>query len=211
METITEKSKIFKALIDVQAELSNPPKDKEGHGYKYTELSTLLDLIKPVLHTHGLGIVQQTISSDTGTGYRVGVRTVLIHESGEKLESEYFLPLPEQKIMTATQQAGAAITYARRYALSALLNIASEEDTDAQKTGESRLPQGASKSEIQKGYAKTFKNSQNACDHMTVTTKVSKSEKNNGRTYEMCLDCGAFIKWLDNNEYDLTRDFINNS
>lgn len=111
-----------------------------------------------------------------------------------------------------------AITGAKKYThtVNFMLSDGSDPEKDVNyevgKNGQSStLPQGASKSEIQKGYAKTFKNSQNACDHMTVTTKVSKSEKNNGRTYEMCIDCGAFLKWLDNNEYDLTRDFINNS
>lgn len=119
---------IAKALVKAQLELKNPEQNKEGYGYKYSDLASLIDLTKPVLQKNGLAITQ--LACDDGNG-RVGVETILMHESGESLKSTLTLPIPEMKGNTATQQAGAAITYARRYAYSAILNITSEEDTDA--------------------------------------------------------------------------------
>lgn len=116
------------ALVEVQDELNNTSKDTQGYGYKYTELSTILEQVKPILKKHGLAITQLPL--DDGNG-RVGVRTILMHKSGEMLESTLTLPIPDMKGTTQTQAAGAAITYARRYSVSAMLNISSEEDTDA--------------------------------------------------------------------------------
>lgn len=119
---------IAMALVKAQTELLNPDKNQSGYGYKYADLASILDQTKPVLAKHGLAISQ--LATDDGNG-RVGVKTILIHESGEMLESNLTLPIPEMKGTTTTQAAGAAITYARRYAISAILNIAADEDTDA--------------------------------------------------------------------------------
>jgi hypothetical protein len=125
---------IAMALVKAQTELKNPDKNQQGHGYRYADLASILDQTKPVLSKNGLAISQ--LATDDGNG-RVGVKTILLHESGEMLESNLTLPIPEmltrdgKKMMTDTQAAGAAITYARRYAISAILNIAADEDTDA--------------------------------------------------------------------------------
>lgn len=120
--------KIAKALVKAQLELKNPEKNVDGYNYKYSDLASIIEQTKPVLEKNGLAVVQ--LACDDGNG-RVGVETVLMHESGETLTSKLTLPIPDMKGSTVTQQAGAAITYARRYALSAILNITSEEDTDA--------------------------------------------------------------------------------
>ena len=53
-----------------------------------------------------------------------------MHNSGEYIQSEFVMPLPSLTSANVTQQAGAGITYARRYALAAVLRIAADEDTD---------------------------------------------------------------------------------
>jgi hypothetical protein len=118
---------LYSDLIKAQTKLNNTPKDKEGYGYNYTELSTLLDYIKPILAEHNLGIVQQVKDFED----KICVTTKLIHISGDSLDSTLCLPLALlSKNNNVVQQAGATITYARRYSISALLNIASEDDTD---------------------------------------------------------------------------------
>lgn len=119
---------LAKALVAAQTELQNPDKNHQGYGYKYADLSSIIDQTKPVLQKYGLAVVQ--LAKDNGNG-RVGVKTILIHESGESIKSTLTLPIPDMKGTTATQAAGAAITYARRYAISAILNISADEDTDA--------------------------------------------------------------------------------
>lgn len=130
--------KLAEALCLAQTELKNPEKNKDGYGYKYAELASIIDMVKPVLQRYGLSIIQFPVSE----GDRVGVKTVILHASGEKLEESVYLPVPEMKGNTATQAAGAAITYARRYALQAVLNISADDDTDA--AGETRgRPKGS--------------------------------------------------------------------
>ena len=61
----------------------------------------------------------------------LGVITVLVHESGQFVRARFLMPIPSLSSTNVTQDAGAAITYARRYALSAVLGVASDDDTDA--------------------------------------------------------------------------------
>lgn len=193
MENITNNNEIYKALIAVQSELSNPERNVEGYGYKYTDLATLLTQVKPVLKAHGLGLVQQTISTTAGgIGFFAGVKTILIHESGQSIESEYYLPMPDMK--SQTQAAGAAITYARRYAVSALLNIASEEDTDGASTLNKVTIPGARSEKPTNSNAKEFvyKNNSDDCDHMTVSTLHSAKQNVD---FEKCMDCGKITRW----------------
>jgi len=98
--------------------------DKGSYSYKYAELSDLLEAVKPALLSQGLAISQGVDSYDKG----VKVTTLLMHSSGEHLSSTLSLP-----VSGSTPQAyGSAITYARRYALSALLGVAPEDDDDAE-------------------------------------------------------------------------------
>ena len=98
--------------------------DKGNYSYKYAELADLLEAVKPALLGQGLAISQGVDSYDKG----VKVTTLLMHSSGEHLSSTLSLP-----VSGSTPQAyGSAITYARRYALSALLGVAPEDDDDAE-------------------------------------------------------------------------------
>lgn len=120
-------NELAQAVIACQCQLKNPDKDKQGYGYKYADLSSILDQVKPVLEKNNLAVIQ-TAEHDNQS---IGVTTTLIHASGQYIQSTLCLPIPDMKGTTITQAAGAAITYARRYAISAILNIAADEDTDA--------------------------------------------------------------------------------
>lgn len=123
------------AFIAASVELKNPDTDSQGYGYKYASLPKILDQVKPVLKKHGLAVIQLPIEAADG---HLAVKTVLMHESGESIESVLSMPVPEIKGANATQKAGGAITYIRRYALTSMLNIAADEDTDAAKQQEPR-------------------------------------------------------------------------
>jgi hypothetical protein len=92
--------------------------DKGSHSYKYADLATVLESVKPVLATHGLAITQSAF----GAGE---VTTILLHESGEWIA---FAPLTVKPMQSTPQAIGSAISYARRYSALALLNIATEDD-----------------------------------------------------------------------------------
>lgn len=132
-------SNIAAALAKVQAEIKNPIKNQVNKGVqgapKYANLEdTLQDYVRPVLTKHGLSAYQSIKTDDNG---RVGVCTVLFHESGEFIESDYVfcdvvIPINKdgKKVLTEGQATGVCITYLRRYSLNAALGINGDKDTD---------------------------------------------------------------------------------
>ena len=130
-ETITE---IAKALAKFQSEVSDPNRTKENAFLKskYVTLDSLLQAVRPVLANNGLSFLQVPF---TGVDV-VSVTTMLLHESGEWLESDPFtLPLMKKD----PQGVGSVVTYARRYSLSSILGVAWDEDDDAQSNNETEL------------------------------------------------------------------------
>jgi hypothetical protein len=126
------------ALAKAQIELSNPEKSlvatirADGHGgaeraFRYAPLSSGLDIVRKTLGQHEIATVQTT-AIDQGAGI-VNLTTVLAHSSGEWIASDW--PVCAIAETAAPRRMGAALTYARRYALFALVGIAGEDDLDA--------------------------------------------------------------------------------
>jgi hypothetical protein len=123
------------ALAKAQAELVNPEKSliaivRPGEGersFRYAPLSSGLDIVRKTLGQHEIATLQTTTIDQT-VGM-VNLTTTLAHASGEWIASEWpVCPISE----TANpQRMGAALTYARRYALFTLVGIAGEDDLDA--------------------------------------------------------------------------------
>lgn len=113
------------ALCQFQAEISNPKNTANNPFFKskYAPLNDVLNLVRPILSKHGLSIFQ----SPSGDGDNIIITTMLMHSSGEWIESE---PLILKADKATAQGAGSAITYGRRYAVSAILGISSEDDDD---------------------------------------------------------------------------------
>lgn len=134
---------IAAALSKVQAEIKNPIKNQVNNGVKgaprYANLEdTLQDYVRPVLTKYGLSAYQSIKTDENG---RVGVCTVLFHESGEFIEGDYVfcdvvIPISKEgkKILTEGQATGVCITYLRRYSLNAALGINGDKDTDGSYT-----------------------------------------------------------------------------
>lgn len=114
---------LAKALAAFQGEVKDPTKDGKANYGKYVQLDGLLDAIRPVLSKHGLSVLQMP----GGDGQQITITTILMHESGEWMESEPFT-LKATKI--DPQGAGSAVTYGRRYSLSAILGVAWDADDD---------------------------------------------------------------------------------
>ena len=124
---MTDKAKLYSALIKARAEIPNPTKDKKGHNYMYADLPQIINISVPILAKHGL-TVMQPISSE---GDQIVVETIIVHgESGEYFSRKCGWPRMQGRAMNEMQAMGSVITYARRYALAAILNIA-QEDKDA--------------------------------------------------------------------------------
>jgi hypothetical protein len=126
------------ALAKAQSELINPEKSlaatirSEGAGgaeqtFRYAPLSSGLDIVRKTLGQHEIATVQTT-SIDQGAGV-VSLTTVLAHSSGEWIASDW--PVCAISDTATPHRMGAALTYARRYALFTLVGIAGEDDLDA--------------------------------------------------------------------------------
>src|ERR1700724_980322 len=126
------------ALAKAQAELVNPEKSltaticSEGRGrteqtFRYAPLSSGLDIVRKTLGQHEIATVQTTaIHQAAGV---VNLTTVLAHSSGEWIASDW--PVCAIAETADPRRMGAALTYARRYALFTLVGIAGEDDLDA--------------------------------------------------------------------------------
>ena len=122
---------IAKALSQAQAVIARAEMDSTNPFLKnkYASLGSVIKAIQPVLKPNGLSYTQIV----EGEGATIGVITVLMHESGEWIESRISMPLGEERGKSLAQAAGGIITYLRRYSLSAIFGVYAEEDTDAQK------------------------------------------------------------------------------
>src|SRR6476660_4619942 len=126
------------ALAKAQAEIVNPEKSltativspfpREGQRtFRYASLSTGLDIVRKCLGQHEIATVQSTaIDRDSGL---IRLTTTLVHASGEWVSSDW--PVCPASETSAPHRMGAALTYARRYALFTLVGIAGEDDLDA--------------------------------------------------------------------------------
>ena len=126
------------ALAKAQAELVNPEKSltatirsgRPGEGersFRYAPLASGLDIVRKTLGQHEIATVQTTaIDKEAGV---VNLTTMLAHASGEWIASDW--PVCAVAETANPQRMGAALTYARRYALFTLVGIAGEDDLDA--------------------------------------------------------------------------------
>jgi len=133
---------IAAALAKAQAELSNPEKSRvatirspfpreSDRIFRYAPLSSGLEIVRKSLGRHEIATVQTTeIDKDAGL---VRLTTVLAHSSGEWLSSDR--PVCPISDTGSPQRMGAALTFARRYALFTLVGIAGEDDLDAPDLG----------------------------------------------------------------------------
>ena len=129
------------ALAKAQAELTNPEKSltatirspfpREGdRTFRYASLSSGLDIVRKALGKHEIATVQTTAIDEAGL---IRLTTVLAHSSGEWVSSDW--PVCPVSETAAPHRMGAALTYARRYALFTLVGIAGEDDLDAPDLG----------------------------------------------------------------------------
>jgi len=138
------------ALAKAQAALENPQKSltavmhspfprEESRTFRYASLASGLDIVRKALSQHEIAAVQTTaIDNEAGL---VRLTTVLAHASGEWMSSDW--PVCPVSETAAPHRMGAALTYARRYALFTLVGIAGEDDLDAPDLGaEAIAPDG---------------------------------------------------------------------
>ena len=175
-------AKLAAALVAAQAELRAVGMDAVNPHFKskYASLDNIIETIRPTLAKHGLAVVQGTTTPESDASNTVRgftVETMLVHASGEWLTSAIVMPLGKAD----PQGAGAALTYGRRYGLSALLSLATDEDDDGNAASKQRTT--ASRSTGAAGAPNGARQSGQSAMH-TTTPATQPTED----------DPGAFIK-----------------
>ena len=117
------------SLVKAQKKIENLYPSSKGYGYDYVPLNKIIDMLKATLPEFGLSYIQLPYGGASGN--TVGLTTRIIHESGEWLEETAEFPVTDMKGVNATQKAGAAITYFRRYALLSAFGVTGDKDVDA--------------------------------------------------------------------------------
>jgi hypothetical protein len=116
--------KLAPALVKAQGAIEGAIKDRKNDHFKskYADLSAVWEACKPALQANGLAVLQLPCKAPPG---HIGLVTVVLHESGQSISETFFMPLRDA---SNPQAAGSALTYARRYALSAALGVCPEDD-----------------------------------------------------------------------------------
>ena len=117
-----EPKQVAAAYIAARSEIQTLiPKDGQANRSRYVTLGAILEAITPILAVHDLVILQEPLATDTA----VGVATSILHESGASIDfGTLLMPFGDGK----PQSVGSALSYARRYALTAVLGLAGDDD-----------------------------------------------------------------------------------
>jgi hypothetical protein len=155
---------IATALVLAQSEMSNPVKQASNPFFKskYSDLNAVREAILPILNKHKISVLQPICQID-GKNY---VKTLLLHESGETLESNTEIIFNK---LNDAQAQGSGISYARRYGLQSFLCVGADDDDGNKASAVSIKPlatdenltkaklKGATITEVEKYYTLTEK------------------------------------------------------
>lgn len=134
---MSEFAELYKGYAAAYAEMTNALKDRKNPhlGNDYATLESVLEAVRPVLARHGLAVYQapgeMAVLGDMVT---ISVLSTLCHVSGQSITVRTVVPVApgfdkrSGKSVVDAQRAGSAITYARRYALSAICGITQTDD-----------------------------------------------------------------------------------
>ena len=114
--------KIYSQLLNFQNKLRKVNKDAKGYNYSYASFDNVVDTISSELQSQGLGYTHTFEGQD--------IVCTLFNAEGDSITSKLTLSTEILKGMNASQSMGAAITYARRYTLTAILGLVTDDDTD---------------------------------------------------------------------------------
>lgn len=131
MKTSTSLSALAPALVKVHKALKIVVKDSTNPHFKnkYASLEGINESVRPLLATNGFALIQGvTVPTTDAEGHLTSMTltTTLLHESGEWISNDVVMPLDKP----SAQGAGSAVTYGRRYGLSSLLALSTDEDDD---------------------------------------------------------------------------------
>ena len=131
MKTSENLDELITALVSFQAQVQTIDKSSQGYGYRYAPLDKVIEGIREALADCGLSFVQFPATPPVEYYPAVALTTRLMHLTGQWMEDTMIIPIPSVGKANEAQTFGAALTYARRYALTSILGLATDEDVDA--------------------------------------------------------------------------------
>lgn len=122
-------SNLFAAISKAQAEIFAAPENKQNPFLKstYADLGAVIEAIRSPFEKHGLAVIQLPCSE----GDKVGIETILTHSSGEWIGERALMDVSDEKGKTDAQVVGSIFSYLRRYAISSVARLYTE-DNDGQ-------------------------------------------------------------------------------
>lgn len=194
-ESITE---INKALNNFHKEVKQPFKDKNNPFYKskYVPLENVAEAIDKTSTKFGLTYTQYPVSNEKG---EVGVATMLHHESGEYMEYPPLMVKPEKN---TPQGVGSAITYSRRYSLSTVFGITSDQDDDGNEASGKRSNQNNQRQNYRQNNNPKMASSQTIGTLKQQIINITNLMKENGKANSQ----QEVEEKFEVNGYDLTED-----
>lgn len=189
-------SALSKALIKTQSEMPEIKKDKENPYYKskYADLSTIVKISTPVLSNNGLSISQFPVSSEMGAG----VRTMLLHETGQYIEDVFLLRPSDNKAQTIAS----CVTYARRYSWQSVLGIVADDDDDGNAA--------SGKLEEKKGYSKPTVDKKPKMELTQLISKNKMDEHDVIRKLVACKKAALNTETIWDLDMEVVQEIIDN-
>lgn len=122
-----ENSRQFNAdMASMQIEMPSVAERGDGHNIKYATFEDINDVAKPIMSKYGFAVSFKVVETDRG----VRVTGLLLHRSGHREETEMTFPSDTSGSKNAVQALGSSISYAKRYIMSAMLNITTRGEDD---------------------------------------------------------------------------------
>ena len=115
------------ALSKAQYKFESVDKSTEAYNYKYATIADTIKMVRPILSEYELALTQLTVSKLVGKTIMSGIKTMLIHKSGEWISSESYLPTMKTKSNNIAQVQGSFGSYTRRYHIMSILCLATED------------------------------------------------------------------------------------
>jgi len=116
------------ALSKSQAEFKAVGKNKDGHGYRFSNFQNIVEYSTPVLSKNGLSISQLGVTKMMGKVVLTGIKTILIHEGGGYISSEAYVPTMKTKMNSLVQVYGVNSSYLKRYNWLAICGLSTTDD-----------------------------------------------------------------------------------
>lgn len=164
---------LAEALSKFQEEVKQPFKDKTNPFFnsKYVPLENIVEVITQTAPKHGLSFMQYPVNNEN----KVGIKTVIMHKSGEFIETEPIFALPAKQDAQAT---GSTITYLKRYSLAAVFGITSDVDDDGNAASTPQQQKAPTLADVLKAAAKkTGKAEKDLYDEVSQSLNINKATK----------------------------------